>query len=521
MYRVLIVDDEKLVADELESLFLTQDEIELEVHKAYLADDALTILKNLKIDILLSDIKMPGMDGFDLADHVTKLWPDIRIIFLTAYSEFDLIYRSQQYKNVAFLLKVDGEDAILRKINQTVAKIEEDRKHLVLSNTRELRICARELSAYLRGSGKLPRELSENAPVAAVMIMYTRPSDEEELFGLLERTRSILGSKVYAGAARLDDSFDLMVLQGQEEDADFVQQVNQIFDFITETALDEYGEGTSLALNGTSLTMPLLSSKLEIMRRFLNAFEQKGVGRVLTAEDELTFERKSEIHEWYKRFSGVLSDITEALRTVHFDRARTLMKPVREAAENISYMKHGPLNILYGRIVSELMDSMLLQKMLTRAYRAEWLYRIFTPSEFGSWGKAFDALEDLMEMLEEEKNDTPAGCESRFLDFIYSYVDGHLNEELSLTVLSEKMNYNPSYISRTFRNLTGTNLMEYITAKRCERAYELLRDTKYSVKEIAEIVGFSSSQYFATAFRKRYGMSAQEVRRLAGETRNT
>ena len=69
-----------------------------------------------------------------------------------------------------------------------------------------------------------------------------------------------------------------MVLQGQEEYADFVQQVNQIFDFITETALDEYGEGTSLALNGTSLTMPLLSSKLEIMRRFLNAFEQKGVG---------------------------------------------------------------------------------------------------------------------------------------------------------------------------------------------------------------------------------------------------
>ena len=111
-YHLLIVDDEYHVVDWLAELFEEQDLLPLEVYKAYLAREALEILGKTKIDIVLSDIRMPGMDGFALADRITAEWPLAKIIFLTGYQEFEYAYKANQYKNITFLLKTEDDDMI-------------------------------------------------------------------------------------------------------------------------------------------------------------------------------------------------------------------------------------------------------------------------------------------------------------------------------------------------------------------------------------------------------------------------
>ena len=95
---------------------------------------------------------------------------------------------------------------------------------------------------------------------------------------------------------------------------------------------------------------------------------------------------------------------------------------------------------------------------------------------------------------------------------IKDYIQAHLSQNLTLTQLSDVVNYNSSYVSRIFRQETGMKLSDYITACRIERAKELLRFTDDSIRNIASQTGFDTIQYFSKVFRKATDMSPSEFR---------
>lgn len=92
MYRILLADDEKHITDWLHALLASQDRMEFEVYKAFTGPDAIRILDEMKVDIVLLDIKMPGYSGLQIADKITQNWPRCRIIFLTGFDSFEYIY---------------------------------------------------------------------------------------------------------------------------------------------------------------------------------------------------------------------------------------------------------------------------------------------------------------------------------------------------------------------------------------------------------------------------------------------
>ena len=89
MYRLLIVDDEYQIVDWLYELFRGIPYLDLDICKAYSGSEALEWLNRTKIDIVITDICMPGIDGLELADRIYKNWPFCKLIFLTGYDEFD------------------------------------------------------------------------------------------------------------------------------------------------------------------------------------------------------------------------------------------------------------------------------------------------------------------------------------------------------------------------------------------------------------------------------------------------
>lgn len=88
MIKILIVDDEKIERNGIKFL-LKQMNLELEIFEAVNGLKALDVLKEEKIDILLTDIKMPFMDGIELIQEVVKSWKDIKIIIFSGYGEFE------------------------------------------------------------------------------------------------------------------------------------------------------------------------------------------------------------------------------------------------------------------------------------------------------------------------------------------------------------------------------------------------------------------------------------------------
>ena len=96
-----------------------------------------------------------------------------------------------------------------------------------------------------------------------------------------------------------------------------------------------------------------------------------------------------------------------------------------------------------------------------------------------------------------------------------AYIGEHLGEDLSLVRLAGYIHFNPSYVSRLFKQECGVNLSEYIESARIDRAKELLKNDKLKVLEIGVRVGYEASQSFTRFFKKATGVTPQEYREAA------
>src|SRR5690606_23266300 len=111
---------------------------ELDVCRAYSGREALSWLSRTRIDIVLTDIRMPGMDGLQLMEEIQRYWPRCRIIFLTGHSEFDYAYQAMKVPNVRYLLKTEGYDKVVQNVREVLEEVKHhERLDQLINRSRE------------------------------------------------------------------------------------------------------------------------------------------------------------------------------------------------------------------------------------------------------------------------------------------------------------------------------------------------------------------------------------------------
>lgn len=121
--QILIVDDEPHVVESLSVLLESDKQYDIEIHTAYRAQQALDIMHSNKIDLLLTDIEMPGMNGLLLIKESKQLWPDCFSVILSAYSNFDYAYEAFNQQVSDYILKTEDEGVILFRLQSVLNKI--------------------------------------------------------------------------------------------------------------------------------------------------------------------------------------------------------------------------------------------------------------------------------------------------------------------------------------------------------------------------------------------------------------
>ena len=144
IYQVLIVDDEPYVLQAVASLLEDQTACDLEIFRAGSALAALATMRRRRIDILITDIQMPGMDGLQLAHIVRQRWPDCRTIMLTAYDSFTYV-RSALHEDVSgYVLKSESDEMLIGEFLRVVQELEtqmDDMKQLISQQSAADRQC--------------------------------------------------------------------------------------------------------------------------------------------------------------------------------------------------------------------------------------------------------------------------------------------------------------------------------------------------------------------------------------------
>jgi len=128
MYKILVVDDEDYLVDGVTTLLRETEGPELDVYSAYTAFEALDWLERTKIDVVLSDIHMPGMDGLELQRRIAERWPDCKVIFLTGYDDFEYAKTALQRQAVDYILKTEGDAAIVGAVRKAIESIDNDQR---------------------------------------------------------------------------------------------------------------------------------------------------------------------------------------------------------------------------------------------------------------------------------------------------------------------------------------------------------------------------------------------------------
>ena len=138
---------------------------------------------------------------------------------------------------------------------------------------------------------------------------------------------------------------------------------------------------------------------------------------------------------------------------------------------------------------------------------------ILKPINYGEFGTCIDNLKISLFERRVSTEEEPEKQDERTITGITKYLQEHLEEEMSLAILSEEFHLNAQYISQLFKNEIGVNFLTYLTNIRMEKAKKLLLSTALSVAEVAERSGYGDYRVFTKVFKKNEGITPSQFRR--------
>ncbi|MCQ6559382.1 response regulator [Paenibacillus mendelii] len=539
MLRLLIVDDEPDIADGLHTMLQERFPMELELYKAYSGKLALEWLRRGKFDIVMTDIRMPALSGLELHKHIRRLWPRCKVVFLTGHSEFDYVYEAIHYDNTSYLLKTEGHETILDTIGKLIENIagEQQIEGLVAKAMEQMEQTLPLLQNELLGEllhGELfdTRGRSEQFEELRIPLNPQRPVllMMGKLMGRDSGARQTGKAQLHAGMQAIEEQYGYAHLHMKYIFVDkdtvvwFVQPAaghaeeqpgGQSEEFAPWSgillAVREYAENAEAAcLRSFDISLFCLLDRSpceweDIADRWAmlqhEYQRQSGVrnGVVQVEFDETELDRTRML-----RKSDLLGEYLATGQTEAFDSVWRLLiaEPMRlesvHAAISLVFLRHIHRFNLHDRLSGHMDLSVLMQPSGSPLDPAAWI---------DYYDRLASAIFDLQQQDQAERQD-------RTIDLVKRYIHDHLGEDLSLVRLSEVAEWNPSYLSRAFKKVTGTNVLAYIHEMKLKEAMRMLQQPELKIHEISAELGFISPPHFTRFFKKASGQTPQDYRTL-------
>lgn len=526
MYKVFLVEDEIVVREGIRNSVPWEKTPYTLAGEAADGEMALSMIQDIKPDILITDIRMPFMDGLALSRIVKKNLSWIKIIILSGHDEFEYAREAISLGVEEYLLKPVSSQEMLKTLDKIARRIDAEKENLL--NIENLKAQIRSSADILRDkwlsdfmNGRIPAadaiekgrefgvDLLARSYVAAVAAVASGNGDQ--LVSVKIILKSIMekyGSGVWF--SENEKRFVILIRETPNSDdgppEETAYAIARAFKHEVERNTGcgvAVGIGPSAARIGEvakSYAAALKTAEYEIANGLLQiadssllppggGFDSSGLSGIngdifLT---RLKYAAKKDIDSMLREYTGGIENkFSENQVLVYF-----LLSEIIVAASKIVEALGGNLN--------EIAPFSLDQEDLHEIIRSRSVF--------------FEKIKNLLDAVIEYRDARAGGRYQAVIMKAREYIDQNFAAgDISLYSTASHVGISPNHLSTVFAQETGENFIEYLTRVRLEKAKQLLANTGMKSADIAAETGFSDPHYFSYIFKKNVGISPREYR---------
>lgn len=553
VYKMLIVDDERAIVNGLVRLFEDESDLRLELFRAYSGIEAYEFLQRQPVDIVMTDIRMPGMTGLELQRQVKELWPNCQIIFLTGFNEFHYVQEALRNDGADYILKTEEDTVIIQAVHKVVERLERQFEINAFMQgvgnrlKQALPILQKEfIWELLQGDGEWQEEqtvrkmaeleipLKPDRPVLLVLARIDdwgnkghTPDQTLMLYAMTNIAQEYMSSAVDVYPLTYEQSRLLWLIQAKDlgesrtERAALPSQkrialfVHNVMESVL-TACKQY-LGLTISILSAEEAVPWQACRqtFKRLRRLLLVDCAMRQEIVLTESQLADGERDdAKPDASMQLLLGKIPLLETYLETGQREPFFGLFFELMKLAGEADYAKNGIKLHVYYALVSIYFAYLHQSGAWNDADYQMDIHKLTRMEEHGGWDEATRYLQQTAEQIFSRKSADLVERDREVIRKIKRYVEQNLAGDLSLTRIAEVAGFNRSYLSRLYKQMTGVGLSEYILEVRLQKAKELLRQHTLKVHEISDLLGFESSAYFTRFFKRATNVTPTEFREL-------
>lgn len=542
MKKILLVDDNKKILELLRSIIPWQESGFCLAGLAADGSEALKLAKDANIDILITDLRMPVMDGIELIRRFRELCPHAKILVLSSYNEFNMVREAFKLGSNEYILKTElNPEVFIQLLNQFAEEIDSDKEERTFGKPAD-KVVGHGRTDDSRRELYVNRHYIKGSLLNQLVRGYVKDED------LLHKDLISLDIQMTIGCCRVmqisADNFNSLmknVWNGDEQFFSFavlniMDEVIRAF-YTADCFYTSSGEFVVVcyapqpeSLSGSNLFETVFVQLKKALSNYLKVKISGGLclmpGDTSSLkklyEDACSACRSKFIYGQGKLLCGVNVNVCSKSRS----RSMRIAERVEYLRSALKSMNSGLLRNAYEILCLEESEVDIQEYgEVTRLFE-KYLIVIDEFAEVngmsqvcGSYLSSFDdnnydtwSVEQLNQWLKSLLN-VIAGQFVTYNDTVSRvivYVRDHYTQNISLQSVAEEVGMNRSQLSKLIKKELGVTFPEYLNSIRLDKAKELIAESRYKLYEIAEKCGYSNFEHFSRMFKKVTGSSPKE-----------
>ncbi|NLV35579.1 MAG: response regulator [Clostridiaceae bacterium] len=525
MYSLMVCDDEQIMIESVQHIVEKEFSNVKIIETARSGREAIEKTLTIKPDIILTDIKMPGINGLDAIKEIKKVHSDVKIVIVSVYEFFEYAKQAVELGVSEYLIKPVKKERLVDTLQRIIDQLDTERQKYKWELETKERI-------------EMMLSAVEHSFIYSLLFAQVQAKDiikyKKEFFSIEIETGFIFvltfnkRGKSSNYESQLDDSLDnqeiytLLKNNFKHRFKCIVGPVmmDRVVVYVAQTIDDLYQQRVQ--------SITYIEDSMRILEDKFNIEFKVGIGRIYNDQD-------------------IMTSYQEALKALNFSEGDKVLH-IDDIAPNVYNVGYDFVTqenkLIIGLENGDVQRCMTILSDIFRKYpnffeQESIHYRIIEMMaavrrvatengirdnvEPGYYIKRILSCrsgEELEHICAEEIRHI--ACEisvrkrcniGKIVEETNAIINERFDQDLNLDDISKKLHISPQYLSRLYKSETGENFIDRLTAVRIQNAKKLMKESKYSIKEICYMSGYADPNYFSKLFKKHEGISPTDYQK--------